>query len=257
MTRPGQPAVYRIIILLSAAVLMILLTSCGGQRERDPDIPTEAETLEAVEKEMGIKGAEVLSVQDVRNAGADYYGIDAIYTMTSDRGLEFTVLRSCEYDSLFGLGYYYGWKTDYSDLVLSDYMKDHPLPDGVNYSDEANIVHSYGASRYFESADRQIWFEFASDEEFERYIDVLEPWLNEWLNVERKFMVRGKDPILCVGAYKVQDDTMDYPIYIYRLFGYEKDSFHIIGADGNKYRWSSFRRAMESDYEARKELSMK
>jgi hypothetical protein len=257
MTRPAQPAFYRIIILLSAVVFMMLLTSCGGQKERDPDIPTEAEAIEAVEKEMGIKGATVLSVQDVRNAGHEYHSIDAIYEMTSDRGLEFTVLRSCEYDSLFGLGYYYGWKTDYSEVVLTDYMKDHPLPDGVYYSDEKNIVHDYGASTYFEGVDRQIWFEFASDEEFERYIDVLEPWLNEWLNVERKFMVRGKDPILCVGAYKVQDDTVDYPIYIYRLFGYEKDSFHIIGADGNKYRWSSFRRAMESDYEARKELLMK
>ena len=257
MRRSDHTAVHKMIITLSAALLMIFLTACGGQKERDPDIPTEDEAVRAIEEEMGIKGATVLSMEDVRGAGSEYHSIDAIYTMTSDRGLEFTVLRSCEYDSLFGLGYYYGWETDYSDVVLSDYLEEHPLPDGVYYSDESNIAHAFGAVRYFESADRQIWFNFESDEEYEHYLDVLEPWLNEWLESERKYMEKGKDPIICVGAYKKRDDLSVDLIYVYRLFGYEKDSFHIIGADGNKYRWSSFRRAMEADYEARKQLTMK
>ena len=257
MTKSGHLTVCKTIITLIAALLMIFLTSCGGQKERDPDIPTEAEAVRAIEKEMGIKGATVLSMQDVRGAGPEYNSIDAIYTMTCDRGVEFTVLRSCEYDTLFGLGYYYGWKTDYNDIVLSDYLQEHPLPDGVYYSDEANIAHAYGAVRYFDCADRQIWFYFDSDEEFEHYLDELEPWLNGWLESERKYLAKGKDPIICVGAYRSRDDSEDYLIYVYRLFGYEKDSFHIIGADGNTYRWSSFRRAMESDYEARKQLTMK
>ena len=257
MRRSDHIAVRRTIITLSAALLMVLLTACGGQKERDPDIPTEDEAVRAIEEEMGIQGATVLSMQDVRGAGSEYHGIDAVYTMTGDRGLEFTVLRSCEYDALFGLGYYYGWKTDYSDVALTDYMKDHPLPDGVYYSDEENIVHSYGASRYFESADDQIWFEFTSDEEFEHYLDILEPWLNEWVKYERKFLAKGKDPLICVGAHRPQDGSMNYNIYVYCLFGYDKDSFHIIGANGNTYRWSSFRKAMEADYEARKRVSMK
>ena len=72
-----------------------------------------------------------------------------------------------------------------------------------------------------------------------------------------KALCEAEKPLICVGGYRPQDDHMDYNIYVYCLFGYDKDSFHIIGANGNKYRWSSFRRAMESDYEARKELSMK
>ncbi|MBO4903389.1 MAG: hypothetical protein J5518_11405 [Lachnospiraceae bacterium] len=238
-------------------ILPLVLAACGGQNKRAGDIPTEVEALEAAEQEFGIKGAQVLSVRDVRNEGSEYYGIDAIYTMTCERIGEFSVLRAFTYDSLFWGGYTYSWITDYSDLVLQDYLKDHPLPDGIAYSEGPYAQSNYGAHKYFGEKSRQIWFDFHSDEEFEDRLNALQPWLDDWLSHERACLLQGKDPKIKVIAQRPQDETMQYSIRLQRIFGFDKDSFHMLGEDGQTYRWSSFQKAMEAGYKARKKLVMK
>ena len=166
------------------------------------------------------------------------------------------MIRGCETDTLFGTGYYYRWLTDYSDLALEDYLKDHPLPNGIAYSEGPFGQGNYGASSYFGDKTKQIWFEFSSDEEFEDCLDELEPWLDKWLKSERKYLSDGKDPIIRVSAYREKDNEFDV-IMLFRVFGYEKDSFHKIGEDGQTYKWDSFRKAMEAGYEAKKELLKK
>lgn len=249
--------IKRIITLLGICGVCMLLTACGGQKERAKEIPTEAEALASAEAEWGIRDAEVLDVRDVRNEGGEYYGIDAIYTMKSDRLDEFTVLRSWSYDSLFWGGYYYNWLTDYSDLVMADYIQTHPLPEGISYSECSYAQSDYGARSYFGEKGQQIWFEFTSDDEFEGYLDAITPWMDEWLSYERQYLTAGKAPVIEVIAYRPQDDTMNYSIVLYRTFGYEKDSFHTIGEDGQTYRWTSFKKAMEAGYKAKKRLVMK
>ena len=244
-------------VVFGICVMAMILSSCGGQRERAKDIPTEAEALSAVTDEVGIKDAKVLDVRDVRNEGKDYYGIDAVYTIGCDRLDEFTLLWSWSLDTLFTGRYYYRWITDYSDLVLEDYLKEHPLPVGVSYSESPYARSNYGAQRFFGEREKQIWFEFTSDEEFEEYLDCLKPWLDEWLSYERQYLSAGKDPVIQVFANRPQDETMDYSIQVYRTFGYDKDSFHRLGEDGETYKWSSFKKAMEAGYKARKDLVMK
>lgn len=245
------------LFTLSLGIMLLLLSSCGGQKERNKDIPTKEEAVSFVEDEMGIKGASVLSMQDVRNKGAEYHDIDAVYTMTGDRGKEFTLLRSCSYDSLFGTGYFYGWTDDYSDVIIQDYLSDHPMPEGIYYSEGPYPRYEYGAREFFGNTRNVIWFEFADDEEFEEYLDALEPWLNEWLSHERQYLFEGKDPILRVTAYRPQDESMRSIIQVVREFGHDNDSFHFIGADGETYRWSSFRKAMDKGYGSQKKLMMK
>ena len=248
-----HPDIKKTVVIL--CVCTLLLSACGGQKERAQDIPTAEEALAVAENEMGINGAEVLNVRDVRNEGGEYYGIDAIYTMKCDRIDEFTLLRSWSYDALFWGGYYYSWITDYSDQVLEDYLKEHSLPEGVSYSEGPYAQASYGAQSFFSRKGKQIWFDFNSDEEFEDYLDILGPWLDEWLSWERRYLARGKDPRIQVAAHRPQDDTMNYSILVYRTFGYEKDSFHILGEDGQTYRWSSFQKAMKEGYRAKKNLN--
>ena len=243
-------------ILLLVLPMTLLLSACGGQRERNADIPTEKEAIAYVEKEMGIIHANVLDVQDVRNKGSEYYEIDAVYTMTGDRGINFRTIRCYDYDTLFGTGYHYLWMTDYGDAVLTDYLKDHPLPAGFSYSEGSFGWHNYGASAFF-GDQKQIWFTFTSDEEYEARLDDIEAWLNEWLAYERQYLAAGKDPQIRVAACRPKDDTMNYDIQLYRDFGYEKDTFHAAAADGETYRWSSFRKAMEAGYESQKKLKMK
>ena len=249
--------IRKFMILLSVCALSLVCSACGGQHERTKDIPAKTEAQEAAETEFGIKGAKVLEVRDVRNEGGEYYGIDAIYTMTCDRIDTFTVLRSWNYDTLFWGGYSYGWITDYSDLVLEDYLSDHPLPGGIVYSEGPYAESNYGAQRYFGSQSKQIWFDFTSDEEFKDDLNVIASWLDDWLSYERQYLTEGKDPKIQIVAQRPQDDTMNYSIRLYRTFGFEKDSFHKIGEDGQTYRWSSFQKAMEAGYEAKKRLVMK
>ncbi len=248
--------IIRKTAIVLICIVSVLLSACTGQSKRSDSIPSEAEALSEVSGEMGIKGAKVLDIQDVRNE-KDYYGIDAVYTISCDRLDEFTLLRSWVYDSLFDAGYYYGWTTDYSDLVMEDYLKDHPLPDGIFYSEGPYAQAGYGAQRFFGEKSRQIWFDFNSDEEFEDYLAALEPWLDDWLLYERQFLAPGKDPRIQVAAVRPKDDTMNFSIQLYRTFGYEEDSFHMIGEDGETYTWSSFRKAMENGYKAKKDLMMK
>ncbi|MCR5267806.1 MAG: hypothetical protein K6E16_04760 [Lachnospiraceae bacterium] len=249
--------IRKITFLLSICILSAILSACGGQDKRAADIPTEQEALAAAENEFGIRGAKVLNVRDVRNEGSEYYGIDAIYTMASDRIREFTILRTWTYDALFWGGYYYSWITDYSDLVCDDYVKDHPLPEGIVYSVSPYARSDYGAKNYFQEENKQIWFDFDSDEVFEERLDALEPWLDEWLSYERQYLTQGKDPHVQVVAHRAQDNTMNFSIQLYRTFGYEKDSFHTAGEDGETYRWDSFQKAMRAGYLAKKKLVMK
>ena len=212
--------------MLGIFILALVLVACGGRKTRIQDIPTEDEAKSAVEKETGIRGVRVLDVQDVREGGAEYYGIDAVYTMTCDRGIVFTVLRSCEYDTLFGTGYHYRWISDYSDAVMEEYLRDHPLPEGISWSEGPYGRHNYGASAYFGEQDDVLWFTFASDEEFEDYLDTLEPWLDGWFDGEKAYFSEGKSPHVRVVAYRPQDETMKSVILISRAFGYDKDSFY-------------------------------
>ena len=238
-------------------MLSLLLCACGGQSERNAEIPTKEEAADYAENELGIKGASVSKVQDVSKEGGDYYEIDAIYTMTSDRGLDFELLRTYDYDTLFGGGYYYNWITDYYDVAMEDYLEDHPLPKGVSFSEGTVPRHNSGARRYLGNSVKQIWFDFTTDEEFEDYIDALEAWLDDWVTYEKQFLAKGKDPVMYVAAFKAQDDTMKSSIQIYRHFGYEDDSFSSIAEDGETYRWSSFKKAMQAGYEAKKKLMLK
>lgn len=257
MTGAGGIDIKKHITILSICILSLLLTACGGQKVREKDIPTAEDALAVVESEMGIAGAVVLDMQDARGAGPDYDGIESVYLMTSDRGLEFALLRCCEYDSLFGTGYFYSWITDYSDIVIRDYLRNHPLPVGIDYSDGSYSGYNTGVRHLFGEYDREIRFDFTSDAEFEDCLDDLEPWLEKWLSFERQFMVSGKDPQIRVSAYRAQDDTMNYSIQVSRTFGYDKDSFHVFGEDGSTYKWSSFREAMTAEYESQKKLKMK
>lgn len=244
--------------VISLMVSMVLaLSACGGQRERNADIPAKEEVKAYAENEMGIRGVSVTDVQDVRSKGSEYYEIDAVYTISCDRGVDFRVIRCYDYDTLFGTGYHYGWMSDYGDAVINDYLKDHTLPAGVSYSEGPFNWHNYGAGAFFGDEKKQIWFAFTSDEEFADRLDDIEAWLTEWLSYERQYLAAGKDPQIRVAAYRAQDDTMNYPILMYRDFGYEKDTFHAIGADGETYRWSSFRKAMETEYGSKKKLMMK
>ncbi|MCR5095041.1 MAG: hypothetical protein K6B72_13820 [Lachnospiraceae bacterium] len=86
---------------------------------------------------------------------------------------------------------------------------------------------------------------------------IISALLDDWLSYERQYLAQGKDPVIQVIAQRQQDETMNYSIRLYRTFGYDKDSFHTIGEDGQTYRWSSFRKAMETGYKAKKELVMK
>ncbi len=244
------------VVILSILILSLFMSACGS-RERDQDIPTEDEAAAYAEKEMGIKGVRVLDVQDVRNGGAEYYEIDAVYSMTGDRGIEFTLLRSCDFDTLFGTGYHYNWWDDYSDTALEDYLREHALPEGVFFSEGPYGRSNYGASAYFGSERKTIWFEFASDKEYGYYLDILEPWLNDWVSFEKQYLAEGKAPRMRVAAYRPQDDTMNYSIQVYREFGYDKDSFHVLGEDGETYRWASFQKAMKTEYESQRKLKMK
>ncbi|MBR4168463.1 MAG: hypothetical protein IKR47_01885 [Lachnospiraceae bacterium] len=249
--------IKKTFVIVAVYTLSLFLLSCGGQNERAKDIPTQAEALETATHDMGIIGAKVLAAEDVRAKGSEYYGIDAVYTMSCDRIDEFTLLRSWTYDTLFWGGYSYNWITDYSDVVMEDYLKDHALPDGIFYSEGPYARSNYGAQRFFSKSGKQIWFEFSSDEEFESYLDKLQPWLDEWLSFERSYLTDGSDPQIQVIAYRPQDDTMNYSIQIYRSFGYKKDSFHSLGEDGETYTWDSFKKAMSAGYNAQKKLKMK
>ncbi len=252
-----QIMIKKTFVIVAVCTLSLFLLSCGGQNERAKDIPTQAEALETATHDMGIIGAKVLAAEDVRAKGSEYYGIDAVYTMSCDRIDEFTLLRSWTYDTLFWGGYSYNWITDYSDVVMEDYLKDHALPDGIFYSEGPYARSNYGAQRFFSKSGKQIWFEFSSDEEFESYLDKLQPWLDEWLSFERSYLTDGSDPQIQVIAYRPQDDTMNYSIQIYRSFGYKKDSFHSLGEDGETYTWDSFKKAMSAGYNAQKKLKMK
>ena len=249
-------------ILALSMSAMLLLSGCGlpfgTHKERAENIPTEDDVLEAAERHMGISGAQVLSEEDVRDKGIEYYGIDAIYEMTSDRGLEFIILRSYTYDTTFGTGYNYKWTTNYTDVVIEDYIKDNPLPDGCYYSDESygytsSRYFNSGASKYFGDYQNHIHFQFHSDAEFEEKIEELDKWLVEWVSYEQQFLVKGAQlPRLGVVANRPQDETMKTSIQVCVLFGYEKDS-----KDAEMYKWSSFKKGMKNAYNERKKFDMK
>ncbi|MCR5768234.1 MAG: hypothetical protein K6G45_07080 [Lachnospiraceae bacterium] len=57
MIRFNRINIRKSAVVLSICVLSLLLCACGGQSERNAEIPTKEEAADYAENELGIKGS--------------------------------------------------------------------------------------------------------------------------------------------------------------------------------------------------------
>ena len=230
---------------------MLLLTGCSyffkGEMLRRSKPPTEKETYEFIRETLGIGDAKILQSYNViedetPDDGRDYHGVDGLYVVESpSRGVTFEVRRMWDYDTLFSSGYHYKWNTNYDRTVLEDYMKTHPLPSGVIYDINKGYTSTYDS---LDGHAPMIYFECEDEADFERYVDLLDPWLKAWYDYEHEYMTNDRGLAARVVFKQVPSAGYDHGMLGDAQLGHNK---------GNATA-ETFKKAMRESYESRRKL---